>query len=156
MHAQEDAATLTHSRYLCKREGLGSHWKDSFSLGSRLATMVFVSTEPIPPAFVSANPSVKRHSENQLHGSVNYSIRINQSSIPYNHSAICIIPLHVPSDTWNTVNNGWPVWNLALYQPVVRERLGLPHNENQNINWRLLKLPNLYLPAVRNQLMLPF
>lgn len=94
MNVQEDAGSLTHSRYLCKREG---HWNDSFSLGSRLTTMVFVSTEPRPPAFVSAKSYLKRHSEHQLQGSAKSNMYINQFSILYNHSTICIIPVHLSS-----------------------------------------------------------
>lgn len=97
-HIQEDAAALTHSRYLCKREGLGSHLNDSFSLGSRLMTMLFASTEPIPPALAPAKSYIKKHSEHQFQGSANSSIYVNQSSIPYNHSAIHIIPVHLSSD----------------------------------------------------------
>lgn len=92
MHIQEDAATLTYSRYLCKREGT------SFSLVSRLMTMLLVSTGLIPPALVSAKPHIKSHSEQQFQGSANSGIYINQSSTPYNHSAIRIIPVDLSSD----------------------------------------------------------
>lgn len=86
------------SRYLCRREELGSHLNGSFSLGSRLRTILFVPTEAIPPAFASAKPYIKRQPEHELHGSANSSTYINQSSIPYNDSAICVIPGHLSSD----------------------------------------------------------
>lgn len=81
-----------------KGKGLSSHLNDSFSLGSRLTAMLFVSTEPLPPTLVWEKPYVKRHSEHQFQGSANSSIYMNQSSIPCNHSEIRIIPVHLSSD----------------------------------------------------------